>query len=61
MNNVYQTMYYGLFNAITDALNALEQEDLKTAQEVLILAQQHAEELYIEAEDTKCSLSTKSR
>jgi hypothetical protein len=46
-------MYCGLFNAITDALNALEQEDPKTAREVLIHAQQQAEELYIEAEDVK--------
>jgi hypothetical protein len=48
--NLYQSMYYGLFNAITDALNALEQEDPETAREVLILAQQKAEALYIEAE-----------
>jgi hypothetical protein len=46
-------MYFGLFNAITDALNALEQDDSKTAREVLIHAQQQAEELYIEAEDVK--------
>jgi hypothetical protein len=51
MTDLYKAMYCGLFNAITDALNALEQEDPKTAREVLIHAQQQAEELYIEAED----------
>jgi hypothetical protein len=49
--NVYRNMYYKLFNAITDALNALEQDDTETAREVLITAQQTAEELYIEAND----------
>jgi hypothetical protein len=51
--NLYETMYYGLFNAVTDALNALEQGESKTAQEVLTLAQQRAEETYIEAEEGK--------
>jgi hypothetical protein len=46
-------MYCGLFNAITDALNALELEDPQTDQEVLIYAQQQAEDLYIEAEEGK--------
>jgi hypothetical protein len=49
--NLYKTMYLGLFNAVTDALNALEQGDSKTAREVLILAQQRAEEVYIGAEE----------
>jgi phosphate uptake regulator len=49
--NVYRNMYYKLFNAITDALNALEQDDTEKAREVLITAQQTAEELYIEAND----------
>jgi hypothetical protein len=49
--DLYKTMYLGLFNAVTDALNALEQEDSPTAREVLILAQQRAEEAYIEAEE----------
>jgi hypothetical protein len=49
--NVYRNMYYKLFNAITDAVNALEQDDTEQAREVLITAQQTAEELYIEAND----------
>jgi phosphate uptake regulator len=49
--NVYKNMYYKIFNAITDALKALEQDDTETAREVLITAQQTAEELYIEASD----------
>jgi hypothetical protein len=47
--SVYKNMYYKLFNAITDALNVLEQDDTEKAREVLITAQQTAEELYIEA------------
>ena len=38
--------YCVLFNAITDALNALER-----VRELLMSAQQEAEELYIEGED----------
>ena len=38
--------YYVLFNAITDALNALDR-----VRELLMSAQQEAEELYIEGED----------
>jgi hypothetical protein len=47
--NVYRNMYYKLFNAITDALNALEQGDTEQAREVLITAQQTTEELYMRA------------
>jgi hypothetical protein len=45
--SLYKTMYYKLFNAITDALKALEQDNTETVREVLITAQQTAEELYI--------------
>lgn len=38
--------YCVLFNAVTDALNALER-----VRELLMSAQQEAEELYIEGED----------
>lgn len=38
--------YYALFNAVTDALNALER-----VRELLVSAQQEAEELFLEGED----------
>ena len=38
--------YFALFNAVTDAVNALER-----VKELLLLAQQQAEELFLEGED----------
>ena len=48
---IYKKMYYRLFNAITDALAALEQQNFGTAAEVLQQAQIDSEELYLDAED----------
>ena len=36
---IYKKMYYRLFNAITDALAALEQQNFGTAAEILRQAQ----------------------
>ena len=44
----YEKMYYCLFNAITDALRALEKTDAAAAQERLIEAQRKTEEIYME-------------
>ncbi len=44
---VYEKMYYHLFNAITDALNALEQRDYGHAEDLLKTAQQEVEEMYL--------------
>ena len=44
----YQKMYALLFNAITDALREIDRNDIAAAQQLLILAQQQAEEIYIE-------------
>ena len=49
--NKYQEMYYILFNAITDAINQMEDNKFCKALEILILAQQKTEEMYITAED----------
>ena len=43
-------MYITLFNGITDALIALEENDLYSAKELLIYAQRRAEEMYIDDE-----------
>ena len=48
----YAKMYCVLFNAITDALERLSQNDLSAGKEILIAAQQKTEALYIET-DTK--------
>lgn len=46
----YQKMYAILFNAMTDAIENMEDANYGTAKEILIQAQQKTEELYIEAE-----------
>ena len=47
----YEKMYSLLFNAITDALEKLEKQNLGDAKDILISAQQKAEDLYITAEN----------
>ncbi len=48
----YQKLYTTMFNAATDALDALERLDPGRAREILRDAQQRAEELYLsEGED----------
>ena len=43
----YQPLYTLLFNAATDAVQALDELDPDRAKEILIRAQQVAEELFI--------------
>lgn len=43
----YRKMYYLLFNAMTDAINCLRQNNAGQAMQILIAAQQDAEELFI--------------
>lgn len=45
---MYQTMYLHLFNAVTDALRALEENHPERAKVLLIDAQQHTESIYVE-------------
>lgn len=47
----YQKMYYRLFNAITNALEAMNRGETAQASSLLILAQQDTEEEYISAEE----------
>jgi hypothetical protein len=44
----YERLYRMLFNGITDALDAFEREGYESAKAVLMMAQQAAEEFYIE-------------
>ena len=47
----YQKMYSTLFNAITDALAQIENQNYGAAKSTLIAAQQKAEEMYITAQN----------
>ena len=46
----YQKLYTIIFNAVTDALNALDEQNAGQAKEILRTAQQAAEERYMETE-----------
>ena len=48
---MYQKMYTTLFNAVTDALSAMEAQNYGEAQAILIAAQQQCEELYLNEEE----------
>ncbi|SCJ25379.1 Uncharacterised protein [uncultured Flavonifractor sp.] len=43
----YKTMYFYLFNAITDALDAQSSGDIQEATRILTEAQCHTEELFL--------------
>ena len=45
---MYQKMYLHLFNAVTDALRALDEERPERAKVLLIEAQQKTESFYVE-------------
>ena len=47
----YQKMYFILFNAITDAVESMKQQNYGAAKKILILAQQETEEIYVCAEN----------
>ena len=47
---VYEKMYFILFNAITNALEKLDHQNYGDAKKLLIAAQQETEERYIAAE-----------
>ena len=44
----YERMYFRLMGAVADAVEALEQWNIGQAKEMLITAQQEAEESYLE-------------
>ena len=47
----YKAMYLLLFNAITDALEKMDEQNYGKACELLIDAQQKAEDIYIDSDD----------
>ena len=47
----YQKMYYYLFSAITSAIEAMDELNIGQAKQMLILAQQKTEDIYISADE----------
>ena len=47
----FEAMYFQLFNAMTDILTQLEQQNYGQAKQFLITAQQQAEQQYLDAEE----------
>ena len=47
----YKKLYFHLFNAATDALHAMEQQNYGQASAILIAAQQETEEMYMEDDE----------
>ena len=48
---MYKEMYYTLFNAVTDALEAMAQQNYGQARALLIAAQQQSEEIFLDGEE----------
>ena len=48
---MYEKMYFALFNAVTDALEAMEARNFGQAKDLFIAAQQRCEELYLDGEE----------
>ena len=48
---MYKEMYYHLFNAVTDAIDALTKGNTMQARWILVKAQQDCEEIYLESEE----------
>ena len=47
----YKKLYFHLFNAVTDALQAIEQQNCGQASAILISAQQETEEMYMDDDE----------
>lgn len=47
--NVMETLYFNLFNRITEAIEAIDACNYGMARDILVKAQQDGEEAYIEA------------
>lgn len=47
----YKKLYFQLFHAYANAVEAIERQDFGKARDILIRAQQEAEELYLDMSD----------
>lgn len=45
--DIYERMYYMLFNRVTDALEALERGETDKVKEILIKSQTETEEMFV--------------
>lgn len=61
MMSYFEKMYFTLFNAVTDALAAMEAQNYGTARTLLIEAQQKAEEAYCKADEESANRPNSSR
>ena len=52
----YQTMYYRLFNRVTDAIALLRRMELVPAINLLMDAQQETEALFIESRESEAEI-----
>lgn len=52
----YKKMYFGLFNAVSDAIIAIEEQNYGTAKRILVQAQLAAEELYLSGENNEANI-----
>lgn len=52
MDDLYQKLYYMLFNACTDCVDALEEGEYAKAHSILIRAQRSCEERYLSAKNS---------
>ena len=48
---MYQRMYYKLFNAMTDAIKAVKEQNYGVACDIMQKAQQEAEEIFLDEEE----------
>lgn len=48
---MYQKLYFLLFNAITNALEQIKNRNYGTAEELLISAQQKAEQIFLDSSE----------
>lgn len=46
-NELYKQMYYKLFNAVTDAIEAIDNGQASNCRDILVQAQQNTEETFI--------------
>ena len=57
----YKKMYFTLFNRISEAIRAIELENSELARNLLCVAQQEAEELYLEDEESRAAKEAAQR
>ena len=52
----YKKMYFGLFNAVSDAIAEIEEQNYGAAKKLLVKAQRNAEEQYLSGEDNETNI-----